>query len=191
MDWRTDPKVWNVGDQFMFGPAILVNPVLKQDATHRPVYLPGAPFWYDFWTGDALKGGQDIEAKAPLERMPLFVRAGSIVPLGPEIEYADQDANGPIELRIYPGADGSFDLFADEGDNYNYEKGAHSVIPLKWSEADKSLTLGDRTGTYAGMAKEITFYIVWVSANHGAGEAVQTAPDRTVVYRGSALSVSE
>jgi len=191
MDWRKDPKTWNVGDQFMFGPAILVNPVLKQDATQRSVYLPGAPLWYDFWTGVSLKGGQDIQAEAPLDRMPLFVRAGSILPLGPEIEYADQNANGPIELRIYSGADGSFDLFADEGDNYNYEKGAHSVIPLKWSEADKTLTIGDRSGTYPGMAKEITFHIVWVSANHGVGETVQATPDRTVVYSGSSVSVSE
>jgi alpha-D-xyloside xylohydrolase len=191
MDWRTDPRTWNVGDQFMFGPAILVNPVLKQDATARSVYLPAAPLWYDFWTGASMKGGQDIQADAPLDHMPLFVRAGSIVPLGPEIEYADQAPDGPIELRIYPGSDGSFDLFADEGDNYDYEKGAHSVIPLKWSEADKTLTIGDRSGTYPGMAKEVTFHIVWVSPNHGAGEAVQAVPDRSVVYQGSSVSVSE
>jgi alpha-D-xyloside xylohydrolase len=138
-----------------------------------------------------MKGGQDIQADAPLDHMPLFVRAGSIVPLGPEIEYADQAPDGPIELRIYPGSDGSFDLFADEGDNYDYEKGAHSVIPLKWSEADKTLTIGDRSGTYPGMAKEVTFHIVWVSPNHGAGEAVQAVPDRSVVYQGSSVSVSE
>jgi alpha-D-xyloside xylohydrolase len=191
MDWREDPRTWNVGDQFMFGPALLVNPVLKQDATERSVYLPGAPLWYDFWTGAALKGGQDIHADAPLDRMPLFVRAGSIVPLGPEIEYADENSIGPIELRIYPGADSSFDLFSDEGDNYNYEKGAHAVIPITWSEATKSLTIGDRIGTYAGMAKEIIFHLVWVTANHGVGETVEPNPDRSIVYTGSAVSVSE
>ncbi len=91
MDWRTDPKTWNLGDQFMFGPAILVNPVLKADATKRNVYLPPAAAWYDFWTGKSFTGGQEIEADAPLDRMPLFVRAGAILPMGPQIEYATQD----------------------------------------------------------------------------------------------------
>ena len=109
MDWRTDPKTWNLGDEFMFGPAILVNPVLKADATRRSVYLPAAAAWYDFWTGKSLNGSQEIEADAPLERMPLFIRAGSILPMGPQIEYAAEDPAGPIELRIYRGADGKFD----------------------------------------------------------------------------------
>ena len=175
----------------MFGSAILVNPVLKQDATERSVYLPNAPLWYDFWTGVSMKGGQDIQAEAPLDRMPLFVRAGSILPLGPEIEYADEDSSGPIELRVYTGADGSFQLFTDEADNYDYEKGIHSIVPLKWSEADKTLTIGDRVGTFPGMPKETTFHIVWVSTNHGAGETVEGNPDRTVIYRGSSVSVRE
>jgi alpha-D-xyloside xylohydrolase len=189
MDWRTDPKTWNVADQFMFGPAILVNPVLKKDATQRFVYLPNAPLWYDFWTGSTVRGGQDLLADAPLDRMPLFVRAGSILPLGPEIEYADQNVDGPIELRIYTGEDGSFELFGDEGDNYNYEKGAHSVVPLKWSEAEKTLTIGDRVGTYAGLPKQLTFNIVWVTPNHGTGEIVEQRPDRTVLYSGTSIVV--
>ena len=102
MDWRTDEKTWNVSDQFMFGPALMVNPVLKAGATRRSVYLPSSPAWYDFWTGDSIKGGQEIEAEAPLDRMPLYVRAGSILPMGPEIEYAAQDpvarsSSGSIE----------------------------------------------------------------------------------------------
>jgi alpha-D-xyloside xylohydrolase len=191
MDWRQDPRTWNVADQFMFGSAILVNPVLKQDATERSVYLPNAPLWYNYWTGVSMKGGQDIQAEAPLDRMPLFVRAGSILPLGPEIEYADQDSSGPIELRVYTGADGSFQLFTDEADNYDYEKGIHSIVPLKWSEADKTLTIGDRIGTYPGMPKETIFHIVWVSTNHGAGETVEGNPNRTVIYSGSLVSVRE
>ena len=188
MDWRADPRTWNVGDQFMFGPAILVNPVMKQDATHRTVYLPESPLWYDFWTGASMKGSRDVEAEAPLDRIPLFVRAGSIVPLGPEIEYADEKPAGPIELRIFRGADGSFDLYEDEGDNYNYEKGAHALIPVRWSETDKKLTIGDREGQYPGMPKELQFNIVWVSPGHGTGETVEGKPDSVLHYQGKAIS---
>jgi len=109
--------------------------------------------------------------------------------MGPEIEYADQAPQGPIELRVYTGADGSFSLYGDEGDNYNYEHAAHAVIPIAWSESSKALTLGQREGSYAGMPKEMTFHIVWVGANHGAGEAVESAADRTVVYTGAAIEV--
>jgi alpha-D-xyloside xylohydrolase len=191
MDWRLDSKTWNIADQFMFGPAILVNPILKEDATQRFVYLPDVPLWYDFWTGVAVKGGQETLADAPLARIPLFVRAGSILPLGPEIEYADQSPAGPIELRVYTGADGDFELFGDEGDNYNYEKGAHSTIPIHWSEAEKKLTIGDRAGTYPGMPKQMTFHVVWVSAHHGVGEEVEERADRTLEYTGSSITVSK
>jgi alpha-D-xyloside xylohydrolase len=191
MDWREDTRTWNVPDQFMFGPAFLVSPVLKQDARKRSVYLPKAPLWYDFWTGASTKGDQDIEANAPLDRVPIYVRAGSIVPLGPEIEYADEKPEGPIELRVYTGADGQFELYADEGDNYNYESGAHAVIPIKWSQVDETLVIGNRVGKYPGMPTEIQFHIVWVSTDHGTGEGVVEMPDRTVVYGGSAVSVKE
>jgi len=189
MDWRTDPKTWNIGDQFMFGPSVLVNPVLKQDATHRTVYLPDSPLWYDFWSGASVKGGQDVDAEAPLDRIPLFVRAGSIIPLGPEIEYADQKPSGPIELRIFRGGDAKFDLYEDEGDTYNYEKGAHALIPLRWSEADKILVIGDRDGQYPGMREQLSLNIVWVSPGHGVGETVEARPDRVVNYTGKAISV--
>ena len=173
----------------MFGPAILVNPVLKQDATHRTVYLPDSPAWYDFWSGASVKGGQEVEAEAPLERIPLYVRAGSIIPFGPEIEYAGQAPAGPIELRIFRGADGKFDLYEDEGDTYNYDKGAHALIPLRWSEAEKTLTIGDREGEYPGMPKEFTFNVVWVSRGHGVGETVVARTDRVIHYQGKAISV--
>jgi alpha-D-xyloside xylohydrolase len=189
MDWRTDQKTWNIGDQFMFGPSILVNPVLKQDATHRTVYLPASPVWYDFWSGASLKGSQELEAEAPLDRIPLFVRAGSIVPFGPEIEYADEKPAGPIELRVFRGADGKFDLYEDEGDSYNYEKGAHAVIPFRWSEENKTLTIEDREGNYSGMPKEMTMNIVWVSPGRGVGETVEAKPDKVVNYAGKSISV--
>ena len=126
--------------------------------------------------------------EAPLERIPLFVRAGSIIPFGPEIEYADEKPAGPLELRIFRGADGTFDLYQDEGDNYNYEKGAHAVIPLRWSESGKTLTIGDRQGEYPGMPKDFTVNIVWVSPGHGVGEAVETNPDKVLPYDGHRIS---
>jgi alpha-D-xyloside xylohydrolase len=189
MDWRTDPKTWNIGDQFMFGPAMLVNPVLKEESTRRTVYLPESPMWYDFWTGSSTQGGHEIDADAPLDRIPLFIRAGSIVPLGPEIEYANQKPAGPLELRIFRGADGKFDLYEDEGDTYNYEKGAHAVIPLSWSEAQKTLIIGDRKGEYPGMPKDLELHIVWVSTGHGVGEPVEAKPDTVVRYQGKTLSI--
>jgi alpha-D-xyloside xylohydrolase len=184
MDWRTDPKTWNLGDEFMFGPAILVNPVLKADATRRSVYLPAAAAWYDFWTGKSLEGSQDIEADAPLDHMPLFVRAGSILPMGPQIEYAAQDPAGPIELRIYRGADGSFDLYEDSGDSYEYEKGQHSIIPLRWDDHTSSLTIGTREGSYPGMPGSRKFRIVLVAGGHGTGGDVSSAPNAEISYQG-------
>jgi len=189
MDWQKDPRTWNIGDQFMFGSALLVNPVLKQDAVERSVYLPASPVWYDFWTGESMKGERDIQAEAPLDRIPVFVPAGSILPLGPEIEYANQMPAGPIELRVYTGADGKFDIYDDEGDNYNYEKGSHTLIPVRWSEGDKTLTFGNAVGSYPGMPEAMSFNVVWVSPNHGVGEAVSSTADRVVEYRGKQISV--
>ena len=191
MDWRTDPNTRDIGDEFMFGPAILVSPVLQPDATRRTLYLPDSPAWYDFWTGASQKGGREIDADAPLDRIPLYVRAGSIIPLGPEIEYASEKPAGPIELRIYKGADGTFDLYQDAGDSYDYEKGAHAVIPLRWSESTKTLTIGDRKGEYPEMPASIQINIVWVSAGHGASAALVANPDKTVEYTGKAISVEE
>ena len=184
MDWRTDPKTWNIGDQFMFGPAILVNPVLKADATHRSVYLPSAPAWYDFWSGKSINGGQEIEADTPLDRMPLFVRAGSILPMGPEIEYASQDPSGPIEIRIYRGADGAFDLYEDAGDSYDYEKGQHSLIPLSWDDRNAVLTIGAREGSFPGMVEHRTFRVVLVGNSNGVGLAVTKNANAEIAYDG-------
>jgi alpha-D-xyloside xylohydrolase len=190
MDWRTDPKTWNLGDQFMFGPALLVNPVLKADATRRSVYLPAAAAWYDFWTGKSLTGGQEIEAHAPLDRMPLFVRAGSIVPMGPQIEYATQDPAGPIELRIYRGADGKFDLYEDTGDGYEYEKGQHSVIPIRWDDRSSVLTIGSRQGSFSGMIEHREFRVVLVSSGHGIGSDVTSSVNADISYKGEAVETT-
>jgi len=189
MDWRTDPGVRDIGDQFLFGPSILVSPVLEPKASGRTLYLPDSPAWYDFWTGASQTGGHEIHADAPLDRIPLFVRAGSILPLGPEIEYANEKPEGPIELRIYRGADGEFALYQDSGDSYDYEKGAYAVTPIHWSESTRTLTIGDREGRYPEMPAAMEFRIVWVSARHGAGIVPDSSPDRTVEYTGKAISV--
>jgi alpha-D-xyloside xylohydrolase len=155
------------------------------------VYLPSSPVWYDFWSGARKTGGVEIDADAPLDHIPLYVRAGSILPLGPEIEYADQKPADPIELRIYRGADGAFDLYEDEGDNYNYEKGSYSVIPLRWNESAKTLVIEERKGNFPGMPEGHVFHIVWVSQNHGIGEAVESRIDKVIRYDGKRVSISE
>ena len=189
MDWRTDERTWNIGDQFMFGPALMAAPVVERGAVSRKVYLPAAE-WYDFWTGDAVQGGREVEAAAPLKRIPLYVRAGSILPLGPEIEYATQDPDGPVELRIYRGADGSFNLYQDSGDSYDYEKGEHAVTPVHWDDRAGVLTIGAREGSYPGMAKARQFRVVLVAKDHGVGEAVTAQADREVTYDGRELRVT-
>jgi alpha-D-xyloside xylohydrolase len=191
MDWRTDTTVWKIGDEFMFGPAILVNPVSEAGTTERSVYLPQAATWYDFWTGDGLAGGQRIHATAPLDRIPLFVRGGAILPLGPEIEYANEKAADPIELRVYRGADAAFDLYEDEGDNYNYENGSHAIIPIRWNEASRTLTIGARSGQFSGMLQHRTFRVVLVGKGHGTGEEPTESVDRVVEYDGQAVTAKE
>jgi alpha-D-xyloside xylohydrolase len=135
------------------------------------------------------QGGQEIDAIAPLDRIPLYVRAGSILPWGPEIQYASEKPAGPIELRIYRGADGTFNLYQDAGDGYDYEKGAHTTIPFRWSEPTRTLMIGDREGAYSEMPARIQINIVWVSNGHGSGLAAVANPDKTIEYSGKAVSI--
>jgi alpha-D-xyloside xylohydrolase len=158
MDWREDVEAQNTGDEYLFGPSILVAPVYTEGATSRTVYLPKAT-WYDFWTGAKVEGGKRIEADAPLSKLPLFVRAGSIVPMGPTMEWSTEKAEDQLELRIYPGADGDFVLYEDENDGYAYEKGAHATIAMHWDDGGKTLTIGAREGSFPGMLKQRTFLV--------------------------------
>ncbi len=190
MDWRNDNKVWEIGDEFMFGPSLLVAPVTQARVLTRPVYLPNGPGWYDFWTGASVAEGQ-IESYAHLDRIPVYVRAGSILPLGPEIEFADQKPTDPIELRVYRGANGQFDLYDDAGDGYGYEQGERSLIPVHWNEATKTLTIGERSGSYPGMPQVVRFNVVFVGPNHGSGENVSSKVDKEVIYSGRAVQVIE
>ena len=189
MDFRTDARAQDVGDQFMYGPAFLVNPVTDAGATSRQVYLPDAK-WYDFWTGVAVEGGQSINAVAPLERLPLYVRAGSILPLGPDEEWSTEKAADPIELRIYRGANGDFTLYEDENDNYDYEKGVYATIPFHWDDAAHTLTIGDRKGQFPGMLESRTFRVVFVGENHGVGVSQADEADKVVQYSGKQITVT-
>jgi len=189
MDFRTDPRAQNTGDQFMYGPAFLVNPVTDPAATKRQLYLPEAK-WYDFWTGAALEGGRTIVAIAPLDRLPLYIRAGSILPLGPDEDWSTQKPADPIELRIYRGANGDFTLYEDENDNYDYEKGVYATIPLRWDDAANTLTIGDRKGQFPGMLESRTFRVVFVSENHGVGINSAGEPDKVVQYSGKQITVT-
>ncbi len=183
MDFRDDLRAQNTGDQFLFGPALLVNPVIEAGATSRHLYLPEAS-WYDFWTGAATQGGKPIDSSAPLERLPLFVRAGSILPLGPDLEYATEKPADPLEIRIYPGADGSFTLYEDENDTYHYESGAYSTIQFTWNDKTSTLTVGDRSGKFPGMLDKRTLHIILVRENHGSGGELTAKPDQTAGYSG-------
>ena len=191
MDFQKDPQVIGIGNQYLFGPAIMVTPVTAAGATNFPVYLPAANApWYNFWTGETVAAGQRIDAAAPVETLPLFVKPGSIIPMGPFLQYSSEKPADPIELRIYRGADGKFTLYEDEGDTYNYEKGKYATIPISWNDAKHTLEIGKRTGEFPGMLKERTFNIVWVSENHGAGIPVTEKPDAVVHYNGKAVKVS-
>jgi alpha-D-xyloside xylohydrolase len=189
MDFRTDPRAANIGDQFMYGPALMVNPVTEPAVNVRRVYLPKAK-WYDFWTGTSIDGPQTVTAIAPLDRIPVYVPAGSILPMGPKMEWSTQKPEDPIELRIYRGADGNFTLYEDENDNYDYEKGVYATIPFHWNDATQTLTIGDRKGEFPGMLQQRTFDIVFVSENHGVGVGVTDRPDKTVTYSGKQIMVT-
>jgi alpha-D-xyloside xylohydrolase len=189
MDWRTDVEAQNTGDEYLFGPSLLVSPVYTQGATSRAVYLPPA-LWYDFWTGDRVNGAQRIVAEAPLARLPLYVRAGSLLALGPPMEWSTEKPADPIELRIYPGADGDFTLYEDDNDGYDYTRGAHATLLMHWDDAAKTLSLGERQGSFPSMLARRTFHIVVVGHDHGVGIAPSPAADRTLTYDGSRLSVS-
>jgi alpha-glucosidase/alpha-D-xyloside xylohydrolase len=139
MDFPNDPNVTNIPDEYMFGPAFLVAPVTEQGATHRKVYLPAGSDWYNYWTNERIKGGQTITVDAPIDTLPLFVRAGSIIPLGSPVLSACKDKQTIASVRVYPGASSTFNLFNDDGTTYAYEKGTGSVTKLTWDDASHQL----------------------------------------------------
>jgi alpha-D-xyloside xylohydrolase len=190
MDFREDPEVLGIGDQFLFGPSLLVSPVTSPGATSRSVYLPRGAGWYNFWTGAHLAGGQRLDAPAPYESLPVFVKAGSIVPMGPELQYTSEKPADPVTVWVYRGADAAFDLYEDDGVSYGYERGAFATIPLRWDEAAGTLTIGTRTGSFPGMLAAREIRVVFVSPQAPVGHAPDPPSPRTVRYEGSTVVVN-
>lgn len=155
--------------------------------THPPVAQAVMPISI-FWTGEKLPGDQQILAQAPLSRIPLYVRAGAILPLGPAREFAAEDPDAPVELRVYPGADGSFDLYSDQGDGYGYEKGERAVIPVAWSDASQTLRFRALQGSYPGITRDRIFQVVVVGPGNGVGPEA-TVNYKEVHYTGDAMTV--
>lgn len=207
MDFNNDPKVHNIGNQFMFGKAFLVTPVTdpmyvysNEDRWENPkedfsqiksqnVYLPEGTSWIDFWTGQTIEGGQTIQKETPIDIIPIYVRAGSIIPFGPKVQYSTEKKWDNLKIRIYPGADGEFVLYEDENDNYNYEKGNYSTIKFKWNDSAKTLTIEDRDGEYNGMLKSRKFNIILVNPKNGIGDTFNTGKGRSIVYNGKQKTI--
>lgn len=197
-DFRQDAKVYNIPDQYMFGPAFMVNPVTEQLYTGanlgsgkhtRDVYLPAGTTWFDFWTGKKYDGGQTLNVDVPMVTMPLYVKAGSIVPMGPVMQYATEKPASVVELRIYPGANGRFQFYEDENDNYNYEKGKYSTFIINWNDKLKQLSLTTAKGSFNGMLKQRKFNVVLVNDAHGADSTPAVKFDKTFTYSGKAMLV--
>jgi len=188
MDFNADARVHNITDQYMFGPSLLINPVSEYKARTRQVYLPGTG-WYDLYSGKYTAGGQVITADAPYGRVPVFVKAGAILPTGPVMQYTDEKATDPITLYVYAGADGSFELYEDEGVNYKYEDGQKATIRFTYNDAAHKLTIGKREGSYEGMAAKRTFQIVWVTKDRAVGVTENAHADQTIEYTGEAVDV--
>lgn len=203
MDFADDKKTHDLGDQYMFGSSVLVAPVLhpmyvsKNDGVAvenfaatkaRKLYLPEGASWFDYWTGKTYDGGQEIEKEAPIDIIPLFVKAGSILPFGPKVQFATEKKWDQLEIRVYPGADAEFVLYEDENNNYNYEKGLYSTIRFSWNDAAKTLTIAPREGSFPGMLKSRSFNVVLVSESNGIGDE-PTKKFKKVSYKGKAKTV--
>jgi len=186
MDFPGQRDLHGLTDQYLFGKSLLVAPVVTYQARQRKVRLPQGAVWYDFWTGEAHDPGT-LEAEAPFDSLPLFVKAGSILPLGPELQTLGEKPQDPTTLRVYTGADGDFTLYEDDGETYGYEKGESTEIPIHWDDQAGELTIGERKGAFPGMLKERTFQVVLVRRGRPVGFSFEPKPDRKASYQGKAL----
>jgi len=189
MDFENDKEVNKIGDQFMFGPAFMVSPIYTYQARTREMYFPKASGWYDFYSGTFISGSKKTVVEAPYERIPLYVRAGSIIPFGPEIQYSDEKPAENIHLYIYKGDRGSFTLYEDENINYNYEQGNYSTIPFVYNDKNNTLTIGSRKGTFKGMLKTRIFTIVTVDKNHPKAFEANTS-GKIIKYVGNKIVIA-
>tara|TARA_R110002050_G_scaffold268550_1_gene410670 strand:- start:5081 stop:7732 length:2652 start_codon:yes stop_codon:yes gene_type:complete len=191
MDFSGDEKALEQNYEYMFGPAFLVAPVLSKGEKTSEVYLPkNQSGWFDFWTGNHIEGGTTVQTKTDVSTIPLFIKSGSIVPMGKQMQYTGEKTQDAIEIRVYTGTDGVFELYEDEGTNYNYEKGAYSIIPFKWDDKKQTLTIEKRKGSFDGMIKNRIFNIVFVRESHGVG-IEQKEIDIVVKYNGNQITVNK
>lgn len=210
MDFASDRKAILLDDEYMFGKNMLVCPVTEPLYTRKiegnkgvttvsdvakasapvQVYLPEGTRWIDFWTNEMKEGGQEISRECPIDVLPLYVKAGSILPLGPKVQYAAEKKWDKLDLCIYPGADGEFVLYEDEADNYNYEKGMFSTIRFNWNDATRTLTISDRKGEFPQMLKHRTFCVTLMQPGKQSAETVTVKPDKKISYSGRKLEVS-
>ncbi|HPG39422.1 MAG TPA: glycoside hydrolase family 31 protein [bacterium] len=200
MDFAADKNTLDINDEYMFGKEILVCPVTQpmyskdmqadfSTVKTKELYLPKGADWYDFWNGEKFPGGQTITRETPIDIMPLYVKAGSILPIGPEVQYAEEKKWDNLAIRVYPGANGEFTLYEDENDNYNYEQGIYSTITFTWDDAKQILTMGERKGSFPGMLSTRTFQVIIVSKAQEAGNTISNKV-KTVNYTGKKIKVT-
>ena len=190
MDFPADPAVRSIDDEYLFGRAFLVAPVTEFGARRRSVYLPAGTHWYDFNSGRFVQGGRRITAEAAYERMPVFVRAGSIVPTGPEVQSTADRTDGSVTLNVYTGANGSFSFYEDDGTSMQYARGAYTRLPIRWDEGRHVLTVGPRQGGWAGMPPMRAIHVRWFTPARQRPFAIDGAPDQTIAYSGREVSVA-
>ena len=189
MDFNGDWQVTNIKDQWMFGPALMVCPVTHYKARNRSVYFPKQTGWYNLYSGEYVEGGQSLIVDAPYERIPVFVREGSIIPFGPEIQYSDEKPAELINLYVYAGKDGQFMLYEDEGVNYNYEKGKYATIDITYDDSSKTITFGKRNGQFNGMLKQRRFNVVLITREQPKALNMENPEGKLVQYNGKAVSI--
>lgn len=189
LDYPQDKNVYNLDSEFLLGHSLLVAPVTTEGSKTASVYLP-AGIWFDFWTGQSINGGRMIEKATPMDIIPLYLKAGTILPWGPKVEYSSEKKWDQLEIRVYPGANGNFTLYEDEGDNYNYEKGKFTEIHFHWNNKTKQLTIGQRKGAYNGMLASRKFNILMVNEANGISYENATKFDKVVAYTGKQVIVN-
>lgn len=210
MDFPTDKHALDINDEYMFGKSVLVAPVTERmyvkpvsvngkDTVYtedfsktkiKKVYLPAGCDWFDYWTGEKHPGGQTILKEAPLDILPLYIRSGTILPIGPDAQYATERKWDSLEIRVYPGADGQFVLYEDENDNYNYEKGMYSTIVFNWNDRKKELTINDRSGSFPGMLENRMFNIVLINTKTTGIKENNVLPAKKIKYSGHKMAMN-
>lgn len=188
MDFPSDKKTHDLGGEYMFGRSVLVTPVTKPGVTEWQVYLPEGTAWWDFWTNEKQRGGRTVNRAVTKDILPLYIKAGSILPFGPKVQYSTEKNWDNLEIRVYPGADGTFTLYEDENDNYNYENGAYATITFRWDDVARRLTIENREGSFPGMLQNRKFKVILAGPESGAGDQPMKG-GKTVNYTGKKTSV--